>query len=155
MKFVKRVLLMLLLSPVPPASAEEETGIVAARVRAIGTGLSLPDIQAPDKELARVVTIFRELRSGVTADGKTRVKSPSGTMSTAEAISVMNSGLALAGYFGDGRLRAGDVAAGLVGAVVKDPVQDRVVWQEYLANVLKKRGADWRPLYAACAEHNS
>src|SRR5690349_23069643 len=38
-----------------PATAEEETAIVATRVRSIGTGLSLPDIQTPDKELARVV----------------------------------------------------------------------------------------------------
>ena len=49
-------------------------------------------------------------------DGKTKLKSPSGTLSTAEAISVVNSGLAMAGYFGDGVLRAGDVAAGLIGA---------------------------------------
>jgi len=28
------------------------------------------------------------------------------------------------------------------------------VWQEYLSNVLKKRGAEWRPLFAACSEHN-
>ncbi len=30
-----------------------------------------------------------------------------------------------------------------------------MVWQEYLSNVLKKRGADWRPLFTACSEHNS
>ena len=33
--------------------------------------------------------------------------------------------------------------------------KDKVVWQEYLTNVLKKRGAEWRPLFTACAEHNS
>ena len=31
-------------------------------------------------------------------------------------------------------MRAADLAAGLTGAVVKDPVQDRVVWHEYLRN---------------------
>jgi len=87
------------------------------------------------------VTIFRELRNGVTADGKTKVKAPSGTLSTAEAISVINSGLAMAGYYGDGTLRAGDMAAGLTGAIVKDPVQDRVVWLEYLQTVVKDRSA--------------
>ena len=59
---------------------------------------------------------------GVTEDGKTKLKSPSGTLSTAEAISVVTSGLALAAHFGDGALRPADVAAGLIGAVVKDPV---------------------------------
>ena len=72
-----------------------------------------------------MVTIFREPAPGVTEDGKTKLKSPSGTLSTAEAISVVKNGLAIAAYFGDGALRAGDVAAGLTGAVVKDPVQDR------------------------------
>jgi hypothetical protein len=74
---------------------------------------------------------------------------PSGTLSTAEAISVINSGLALAGHFGDGSLRADEVAAGLVGAVVKDPVQDRLVWLEYLETVVKERDG-WKDLYRAC-----
>jgi hypothetical protein len=80
-----------------------------------------------------------------------RVKSPSSTLSTAEAISVINSGMALAGHFGDGVLRAGDVASGLLGAVVKDPVQDTVVWKEYLETVVKER-SDWKDLYRACRE---
>ena len=91
------------------------------------------------EEIRRLVTIFRELREGRTSDGKTKLKSPTGTMSTAEAISVVGHGLALAAHFGDGSLLAGDVAAGLVGVVVKDPVQDRVVWQEYLETVVKER----------------
>ena len=44
-----------------------------------------------------------------------------------------------------------DVAAGLVGAVVKDPVQDRVVWHEYLETVVKERDG-WKDLYRACRE---
>ena len=74
-----------------------------------------------------------------------------GTLSTAEAISVVNSGLAMAGYYGDGQLHAGDLAAGLTGAVVKDPVQDRVVWLEYLQTVVKERDG-WKDLYRACQE---
>ena len=101
---------------------------------------------ANQAKLARVVTIFRELR-----DGKTKLKSPSGTLSPAEAISVMNSGLALAAHFGDGVLRANDIASGLIGAVVKDPVQDRVVWLEYLETVVKERDG-WKDLYRACRE---
>jgi hypothetical protein len=97
------------------------------------------------------VTIFRELRSGVTEDGQTKVKSPSGTLSTAEAISVVNSGLALAAHFGDGRMGAKDVAAGVVGAVIKDPVQDRGVWLEYLETVVKERDG-WKDLYRECRE---
>ncbi|HET7081506.1 MAG TPA: AAA family ATPase [Chloroflexia bacterium] len=134
-----------------PASADEEVEIVERRVASLGRALELPAEKPALEEIRRVVTIFRELRDGVTADGKTKLKSPSGTLSTAEAISVVSQGLALAGHFGDGRLRAGDVAAGLVGAVVKDPVQDRVVWLEYLETVLKERGG-WKDLYRACRE---
>ena len=47
-----------------------------------------------------------------------------------------------------------DLASALQGSVVKDEEKDRVVWQEYLANVLKKRGAEWRPLFTACNEQN-
>jgi MoxR-like ATPase len=64
-----------------PATAEEETQIVATRVQAIGTGLALPEIQPPEQELARVVTIFRELRDGQTFNGKLKLKTPSGTLS--------------------------------------------------------------------------
>jgi MoxR-like ATPase len=134
-----------------PGTAEEEVEIVHRRVESLGRALELPAEPPALEEIRRVVTIFRELRSGVTADGKTKLKSPSGTLSTAEAISVLNNGLALAGHFGDGRLRAGDVASGLVGAVVKDPVQDRVVWQEYLETVVKERDG-WKDIYRACRE---
>jgi MoxR-like ATPase len=134
-----------------PDSMEEEMDIVQRRVASLSKVLELP-AEAPSlKEIKRVVTIFRELRAGVTQDGKTKIKTPTGTMSTAEAISVVNSGLALAAHFGDGVLNAQDLAAGLVGAVVKDPVQDKVVWNEYLETVLKSR-EDWRDIYRACKD---
>lgn len=134
-----------------PETAEDEVGIVARRVDQIGAGLELPESPAGLEEIRRVVTVFRELRSGATADGRTKLKSPSGTLSTAEAISVVTSGLALAAHFGDGVLRAADVAGGIVGAVVQDPVSDRVVWQEYLEAVVRDR-PEWRDFYRACRE---
>ncbi len=131
-----------------PATAEEEIGIVSARVRQIGTGLTLPDIQTPDKELARVVTMFRELREGQTENGKLKLKTPSGTLSTAEAISVGIGAWAEAAHFGGGKLDAQSLAANLVGAIVKDPVQDRLALQEYLENVVRSRDG-WSDLYRA------
>jgi MoxR-like ATPase len=134
-----------------PATLDEEVEIVRSRSEALGRALELPAELPALEEIRRIVTIFRELRAGTTADGKTKLKSPSGTLSTAEAISVVNNGVALAAHFGDGRLRANDVAAGLVGAVIKDPVQDKIVWQEYLETVAKER-KDWKDLYRACRE---
>ncbi|MDX2305877.1 MAG: AAA family ATPase [Microscillaceae bacterium] len=134
-----------------PATLEEEVNIVKTRVDSIGKSLELPAELPPLKEIQRLVTIFRELRSGKTIDNKTKLKSPSGTLSTAEAISVINSGQALAAHFGDGLLKASDVAAGLIGAVIKDPVQDKVVFQEYLETVVKERD-DWKDIYRACKD---
>ena len=134
-----------------PGSEEDEVAIVARRVEALGRALDLPEVPSALEEIRRVVTIFRELRSGLTADGRTKLKSPSGTMSPAEAISVVTSGIALAAHFGDGVLRAADVAAGIVGAVVKDPVADAAVWSEYLEAVVRER-RDWTDFYRAARE---
>jgi MoxR-like ATPase len=132
-----------------PATAEQEVDIVRRRVTALGQALEIPAEPPALEQIRRIVTVFRELRDGKTEDGKTKLKQPTGTMSTAEAISVVNSGMALAAHFGDGRLGAEDVAAGLVGAVIKDPVQDDVVWREYLETVVKERDG-WKDLYRAC-----
>ena len=134
-----------------PASENEEVAIVVKRVAEMGRALQLPAEPPALKEVRRLVQIFRELRNGKTEDGKTQLKSPSATLSSAEAISVINSGLALAGHFGDGVLRPHDLAAGLIGAVVKDPVQDQLVWNEYLETVVKER-SDWKDLYRACRD---
>jgi MoxR-like ATPase len=134
-----------------PATEDEEVAIVARRVEQLGQALELPEVPSALEEIHRVVTVFRELRSGLTADQRTKLKSPSGTMSPAEAISVVTNGIALAAHFGDGVLRPADVAAGIVGAVVKDPVSDIPVWTEYLEAVVRERPG-WGDFYRACRE---
>jgi len=134
-----------------PDSVEEEIDIVRRRVESYEKVMDLPAEPPALQEIRRVVTIFRELRSGVSMDGKTKIKIPSGTLSTAEAISVVNSGLSMAAYFGDGRLKAADLAASIIGSVIKDPVQDKLVWQEYLETVVKTR-TDWADIYRACRD---
>jgi MoxR-like ATPase len=134
-----------------PATLETEVEIVQSRVSAMRDALALPAEPPALEEIRRVVTIFRELRSGATEDGKSKVKSPSGTLSTAEAISVVTNGLALAGHFGGGTLGARDLASGMVGAVVKDPAQDPAIFREYLETVVKERKG-WKDIYQSCRE---
>jgi MoxR-like ATPase len=134
-----------------PATAADEITIVTQRVTSLARSLEIPEELNSLAEINRVVSIFRELRNGVTEDGRTKVRSPSGTLSTAEAISVVANGMVLATHFGDGSLVAADVAAGLTGAIVKDPVQDRAIWQEYLETVLRERQG-WSDLYRSCRE---
>lgn len=134
-----------------PDTAKEEVHIVQTRVASQMKALELPAELPALEEIKRVVQIFRELRNGVTEDGRTKVKSPSGTVSTAEVISVMNSGISLAAHFGNGKLSAHDLASGLIGAIVKDPVQDVLVWNEYLETVIKPR-EQWKDIYRAAKE---
>ncbi len=115
-----------------PATVEDEILIVTQRVAALAGSLSLPDVTVPGDEIRRVVSVFRELRMGQSEDGRIKFKVPSGTMSTAEAISVMVQGITMAAHLGDGSLKFTDLLAGIESTVVKDPVHDAVVWREYL-----------------------
>lgn len=137
-----------------PDDLDEEVQIVSRRAGEMGRALELPAELPALTEIQRVVTIFRELRNGVTVDGKTRLKSPTGTLSTAEAISVITNGMAISAYYGDGVMTASDVISGLLGAVIKDTAQDRVIWEEYLQTVVKERD-DWKDLYRASRDLRS
>ena len=72
-------------------------------------------------------------------------------MSTAEAIAVTIGAWAEAGHFGSGAIDAESLATNLVGAIIKDPVQDKVVLQEYLETVVRERKG-WSDLYGAIRE---
>jgi hypothetical protein len=132
---------------------ETEVSIVTKRVNELAANLQLHAEIPHEDAIIKIVTIFRELRAGQTLDGKNKVKTPSGVLSTAEAISLLANSMALSGNFGDGKVNDNDLASGLQGAVIKDDDKDVVVWKDYLANVMKKRGATWRGLYSACSEH--
>src|ERR1700755_2955299 len=69
-----------------PDSADQEVAIVVKRVGEMAESLDLPAPKNVAEEVARVVAIFRELRSGSTEDGKIALKSPSGGLVTARAI---------------------------------------------------------------------
>jgi len=135
-----------------PSTLEAEVDIVSRRVVDLSGSLQLGSEVPAAAAVEQIVTIFRELRSGSTLDKKSKVKSPSGVLSTAEAISLLTNSMSLAASFGNGKISAADLAAGLQGAVVKDEEKDTATWQEYLANVMRKRGSGWRPLYEACKE---
>ncbi len=131
-----------------PATLQEEVRIVEDRVRSGFLAQMQSEIPLPQREIVRLVTIFRELRGGRTEDTKEKLKSPSATLSTAEAISTINQGLALALHFGSGVLSAKELAYGLETAVVKDPGLDSEIWREYRETIIKNR-PDWKDLYEA------
>ena len=137
-----------------PSDMDTEIEIVRTRVAQMSAGMDLNAAQPNQDTVEKIVTIFRELRSGATLDGKQKLKTTSSVLSTAEAISLLANSMALAGSFGNGRIQDRDLAAALQGAVVKDEEKDMLCWKEYLENVMKKRGSSWLPLYRSCRELN-
>ncbi len=138
-----------------PKDIKTEMNIVKSGVTRLSNNFDIKAEIPTDKLIENVCTIFRELRDGQTLDGKQKVKTTSGVLSTAEAISLLTNSMALSASFGNGKIEVEDVAAALQGAVVKDEDKDKVAWKEYLENILKKRGSEWRELYMACKELNS
>jgi hypothetical protein len=59
-----------------PDSIDEEIDIVKRRVESFEKVMELPAEPPALQEIRRIVTIFRELRNGVTSDGKTKIKVP-------------------------------------------------------------------------------
>ena len=137
-----------------PASLEAEMEVVRTRIEQMSKSLDL-NAKVPEIDvIEKVCTIFRELRSGLSLDCKQKLKTVSGVLSTAEAISLLANSMALAGSFGDGHVSDYELAAGLQGVIVKEDSKDSAVWEEYLENVMKKRGSEWLSLYKECRELN-
>lgn len=137
-----------------PDDIETEIEIVNTRVAQLskdfGLNSKLPEFSAVEK----VVTVFRELRTGQTLDGKTKIKPTTGVLSSAEVISLLVNSMALAGSFGNGKVTDSELASALQGAIVKDEDKDKTAWTEYLENVMRKKGKKFSSLYAECKEIN-
>ena len=137
-----------------PANIQTEIDIVRSRVSQLSSSLVLQAEMPNDELIENVITIFRELRNGTTLDNTQKLKTITGVLSTAEAISLLANSMALAASFGNGKITDYDVAAALQGAIVKDEENDKIAWKEYLENVMKKRGERYRTLYKECKELN-
>jgi MoxR-like ATPase len=138
-----------------PIVGDQKTEIAIVRERSKEL---LERYQIPGKleepVLAVLATVFREMRSGTTADGQTFQK-PSTTLSTAEAIGVALDAAIYARHFGSGAVGVADVAHNLIGSIVKDDLADLQVFKEYLSLVAKKRGAKdatWKAFHDAAVK---
>lgn len=137
-----------------PSDMNTEKEIVKTRVEQLASGFDINAKLPDDAVIENVLTIFRELRNGQTLDGTQKLKQTTGVLSTAEAISLFANSMALAASFGDGKISDSDLASALQGAIVKDDTKDSAAWKEYLENVMKTRGAEYRGLYKKCKELN-
>ena len=136
-----------------PASLEEELRIVRER-STISVQRELLNQPDAAKEIERLVTVFRELRSGATLDGKIKIQQPGSGLSTAEAISVVENAVSLAVHFGDGKPSIADFAPSLRSAVIRDDERDGGAWKSYVEGILKERSKEWPGWYEALSEFN-
>lgn len=132
-----------------PKDIETETRIIRLRIEedVFSIDSELENI-CPEKEIHRLIQIFRELREGVTLDGKQKVKSTQNVLSTAEAISAIRQSIYLATFFGNGRVTAAEIAATLPGSIVKDEEKDGAAWKDYQQNIIRQR-KEWNDLAEA------
>ncbi|MBA9003513.1 ATP-binding protein [Thermomonospora cellulosilytica] len=110
------------------------------------SGVGVP----PRRDLLEVlVTMFRELRTGTTDEGRTMDR-PSAGMSTAEAVSVAHA-VGLRAWFLRGEEgTAEDLVACLAGTVAKDDADDLARLRRYLEQqVPQRKGPQWRALHQA------
>ena len=131
------------------ADVEQEALIVERRSREL-LGEQASAAPVP-RDLTRLLaSVFAELRRGQTLDGKSKLKSPSSILSTAELISVVAHGALLGSFFGHGAPSVRDCFAGLVGTVAKENPADLEVLKEYLETAVKpRRDGLWPEFYRA------
>ncbi|MDR2565419.1 MAG: AAA family ATPase [Bifidobacteriaceae bacterium] len=109
------------------------------------------DVKIDRDVLELLVTAFRDLRSGTTAEGAV-IKRPETAMSTAEAVNVAVGAALEARYLGDGKVTAGGMARQLLGAALKDNQEDAARLDFYLDTVVReraRRSRAWKDFQAA------
>ena len=132
----------------PIADYESELALVQREVARLLAQDSIP--VAPSEPLLQVlVTTFRDLRSGVDAEGSASERLSS-VLSTAEAVSVAHA-VTLRGYYlrGDSGQPA-DLVEALAGAAAKDNADDLKKLRRYIEHrAARRKGEHWAAFVAA------
>lgn len=136
-----------------PHSIEEEVRIIRFKLEEESINQSIEAV-LPEKEIQRIVQIFRELRSGVTVDGKQKIKPTENALSTAEAISTAHQSINLARYFGNGTVTAREIAMALPGSIIKNPDKDGPAWEDYQRTIIAHR-KEWADLATELTKEKS
>ncbi len=95
--------------------------------------------EMPDDVLDVLVSVFRDLRTGLTDDGAV-VAQPKSVMSTAEAVNVAHAALLDATFLGQEKPSAAHVARQLRGVVFKDDDDDARKLRAYVDTIARARG---------------
>lgn len=128
---------------VPPiADAARETALVKTKAKTALERVG-EELRVDDAVLEVIVTAFRDLRTGRSAEGW-GVEKPSTVMSTAEAVGVATACGLASSYFTSGRDPLTLVPGYLLGVVMKDDPKDRGRLLAYWDGAVKRRAAEAR-----------
>ncbi len=135
----------------PIADSQVELDLVERETAALLERSGVP--QAPPRDLLEVlVTTFRELREGKTAEGDA-LERLSTAMSTAEAVSVAHAVGVRAHYLSARASTPEDLMECLVGTAIKDNAEDLKRLRRYLEQRVSRRsGPLWKAFFEA--RHN-
>ncbi|MDT8450089.1 MAG: AAA family ATPase [Wenzhouxiangellaceae bacterium] len=107
------------------------------------------EVEVSDAVLEVLVTIFHELRTGRTLDGRSTDRLAGASMSTAEAVNVAHAICVHAYYYGDKVMTIDNLLHFLVGTALKDKPEDRRRFRHYFeTEVPRKHGAHWQEAFA-------
>jgi len=132
----------------PIAQYDVELDLVRAETQR-GLARSGVPTMPGDDILELLITTFRELRDGKTAEGQP-LDRPSTAMSTAEAVSVAQAVGARSHFLSGRPATPGDLLECLVGAAIKSDKNDIAILRRYFEQrVAKRDGSHWKAFYEA------
>ncbi len=133
----------------PIGDAALELALVKRQAEAALAKVEQP-LGVDEAVLEALVTIFRDLRTGQSAEGWS-VEKPSTVMSTAEAVSVASALGLSAAYFAEQRDPLSQLPGHMMGVVTKDEAEDRGRLLAYWDGAVKRRAEGearlWKQLY--------
>lgn len=95
-----------------------------------------------------LVTMFHELRSGQSLDGRSTHRLAGAALSTAEAINVAHALSVYAFYYNQGVMKVEDLVHFIIGAALKDKPDDRRRLKYYFeTEISQKQGKAWQAIY--------
>jgi MoxR-like ATPase len=107
------------------------------------------DITPAAEVIEVLVTMFHELRSGQSLDGRSTHRLAGAALSTAEAINVAHALSVYAFYYNDGVMKIDDLVHFIIGAALKDKPDDRRRLKFYFeTEISQKQGKAWQVVYA-------
>ena len=129
----------------PIANHDQELELVSQQSRAMlaETGI---DIEVDQALLGLLVTVFRDLRSGKTAEGW-NVERPATAMSTAEAVAVSNAINRQTAFFREETDPISLIPGHLLGVVLKDDAAERQRLLAYWDGPVRRRAESGDKLF--------